>query len=587
MKSAGPTQKALEAHRAGDVDRAERMYEDILRKNPKDVQARRFLGVLYRQRGRLAEAERELRRALAQMPGSAELHGEIGLTVGQMGRHGEAESMFLQALKLDPKSVEAYIHLGQLYAAQFNTERAVWAFRNAVRLNPGNAEAHGQLGQAYMNHGISTKAVEHLKIARQGQPDKPETLNALALALRMSGDLDGAIKAYEDVLRMRPGNVWPIAGLAEIYESMKEYERVVALIDPEIARGTPNPHIAAVFARISKRIGRQQQAVELLRRQIANPNMQKKYRSMLAMSLGQVLEDLGEYDDAFGAYKLGKDLYEVKFDAAKYHAILNEMIDAFSPEKFARMPRGSDRTDLPVFIVGMPRSGTSLVEQILSSHPSVHGAGELPDIISLAERMHRVLGVKTLYPGCMEQVTQERMDEFARAYLEHVRTLGGEHVTRVTDKMPHNFSHVGLIAAMFPGARVIHCLRNPIDVCLSCYTTQLSPVHTYATRLDWLAAAYREYRRLMDHWKVIIDIPYTEAVYEEMVENQDAQTRRLVDFVGLPFDERTLKFYESDRVVNTASVDQARKPIYKSSVARWKRFEKHLKPLIDGLEGLR
>lgn len=580
------TQKALEIHRAGDVSRAERMYEQILQRNPKDGQARRYLGVLYRQTGRPLESERELRRVMRQSPASAEICGELALTLGQMGRLGEAEQLLLQAIKIDPKSMEPYFHLGKLYAAQFNTERAVWAFRHAVRLAPQNAEAHAQLGQAYMNHGISTRAVEHLKIARAGQPNKPELLNNLALAQRLHGDLDAAIATYEEVLRLRPGNPWSMAGLAEIHESRRDYDRVVAIIDPELKKPDVNPHVASVFGRISKRIGRQEEAADLLRKLVAQPSMPKQFRSLLAMSLGQVLEDLGEYDEAFAAYKLGNDLYEGKFDQSKYHAILDEMIDTFSAERFKVLPRGSDRTDLPVFIVGMPRSGTSLVEQIMASHPSVFGAGELPDIISMAGRMQTTLGVKALYPRCLVDVTQQQIDGLARPYLEHIRSLGGEHALRVTDKMPHNFAHLGLIALLFPGSRVIHCRRNPIDVCLSCYTTQLSPVHTYATRLEWLAGAYREYRRLMEHWESILDIPYTQVVYEEMVADQEAQTRRLVDFIGLPFDERCLSFHESARVINTASVDQARKPIYKSSVARWKKFEKHLGPLIEGLGGL-
>ena len=229
----------------------------------------------------------------------------------------------------------------------------------------------------------------------------------------------------------------------------------------------------------------------------------------------------------------------------------------------------------------MPRSGTSLVEQVLSSHPDCYGAGELLTLSQIAMEMGHRLGGR--WPTALANLTPEVANEFSGRYLDHINTLAPD-AKRVVDKLPHNFKYIGLMSVLFPGARVIHCIRNPLDVCVSNYGTQLSPIHTWRPRLETLAHAYNQYRSVMEHWRSEATIPILDVVYEDTIADVEKQARRIVDFVGLPWDEQCLKFYEHSRAVRTASTDQVRQPIYQSSKERWRRYEKHLGPLIEGLK---
>jgi hypothetical protein len=236
-----------------------------------------------------------------------------------------------------------------------------------------------------------------------------------------------------------------------------------------------------------------------------------------------------------------------------------------------------------VFIVGMVRSGTSLVEQILSSHPDVHGAGELPDIIQITNGLQDFLGASAPYPECLSLLKQEHLDALAQHYLEHLKQISPD-ARRVVDKMPGNFMHLGLIEMLFPEARVIHCMRDPVDTCLSAYFQDFSRSHPYAYDLSNLGAFYRAYLKVMAHWRKILRLPLFELQYEDLIANQEQVSRALIEFCGLEWDDRCLQFHETQRFVGTASYDQVNRPLYKQSVARWKRYERHLGPLLAALK---
>jgi len=247
------------------------------------------------------------------------------------------------------------------------------------------------------------------------------------------------------------------------------------------------------------------------------------------------------------------------------------------------MPRASVRSDRPVFIVGMPRSGTSLIEQILASHPQVFGAGELTDIVRLPLSLHTMLGTERKYPQCLSLLTQDRIDTFAQHYLDKLASLSPD-ASRVIDKMPGNFMHLGFIELLFPDARIIHCMRDPLDTCLSCYFQDFSRSHPYSYDLENLGAFYNEYRKIMQHWRSVLSIPMYEIQYEELVADQEMKSRELVEFCGLEWDERCLNFHETKRYVGTASYDQVRQPMYKKSAGRWKNYENRIDVLKKSLK---
>jgi Sulfotransferase family len=269
---------------------------------------------------------------------------------------------------------------------------------------------------------------------------------------------------------------------------------------------------------------------------------------------------------------------------------VDRIMETFSPSIMARLPRARHGSEVPVFIVGMPRSGTTLTEQILAAHPEVFGAGELPALQRVVGLVPAMTGKAAPWPECAARLGQGGVDTLAARYLSEVTRLAPG-AARITDKMPQNFLSLGLVALLFPEARVIHCTRDPVDTCLSCYFQGFTQGHGYAFDLATLGAYYRHYRRLMDHWNAVLDIPVIdmpvmEMRYEAMVADQEAESRRLVDFAGLDWDDACLRFFASDRLAHTASYDQVRRPVYKGSVGRWRRYAAHLGPLLAALGDL-
>jgi len=248
----------------------------------------------------------------------------------------------------------------------------------------------------------------------------------------------------------------------------------------------------------------------------------------------------------------------------------------------ASLPRASIRSERPLFITGMPRSGTTLVEQILSSHPDVHGAGELADIGEMAESLPARLGTQLQFPQCLSHVTTAHLDQLATGYLDTLERLSPD-ARRVTDKML-GFIYLGLIELVLPGARIIHCVRDPMDTCLSGYFQDFSRSHPYSYDLHNLGVYYRSYQKIMHNWKNVLSLPIMEVQYEDMVTNQEVTSRKVIDFCGLEWDERCLDFHKNERFVGTASYNQVRRPMYKTSLGRWKKYEQFLEPLKKALQ---
>jgi tetratricopeptide (TPR) repeat protein len=302
-------------------------------------------------------------------------------------------------------------------------------------------------------------------------------------------------------------------------------------------------------------------------------------RRSLHFALGKLYDSKKQYRKAFEHYRSGNELKHARYDPVEHVRKIDTIISTYSADMMAAMPRSGIRSERMVFVVGMPRSGTSLVEQVLSSHPDVFGAGELTYI----NQQTRTLDASAGYPQCVPKLTQQALTENARNYLERISELSPD-ALRVIDKMPGNFAYLGYIELLFPGARIIHCKRDPLDTCLSNYFQNFSSLLYYAYNLTNLGAFYKNYTRLMEHWQKAITLPMIEVQYEDMIADQEGGSRRIVEFCGLEWDEQCMNFHKADRYVATASYDQVRRPMYKSSVARWKNYEKYIGPLIDALK---
>ena len=310
-----------------------------------------------------------------------------------------------------------------------------------------------------------------------------------------------------------------------------------------------------------------------------------RQRFLLHFAAGRLLDRVGSYDEAFENYRIGNRLFGADFSCRDLANTVDKHVAVYNKEFMRRAPRASHGSQRPVFIVGMPRSGTTLVEQILSIHPEVYGAGELEDINWMAISLPKTLASSSSYPDCVPELTVDACDQLAAQYLDRLSALAPDAARLVTDKMPGNYFHLGLVVLLFPEARIIHCTRDPLDICLSCYFQSFIQAnnHQYAYNLEHLGCAYRQYQRLMNHWKHVLDVPFMDVSYEELVADQERVTRELLAFCGLPWDERCMRFYESKRNVVTASYDQVRRPLYSSSIGRWRHYEKHLEPLRRAL----
>jgi tetratricopeptide (TPR) repeat protein len=306
----------------------------------------------------------------------------------------------------------------------------------------------------------------------------------------------------------------------------------------------------------------------------------------LHFALGNCFADLGDYDQAFRHYLQGCKLKRatLKYEAGQMTRYFDSIMRVFDRDTLARLQGAGDPSSVPIFVLGMPRSGTTLTEQIIASHPLVHGAGELPDLLAIAKR--EIAGTGARFPDNIPTLDQSTLGAWAAEYVAGLCRRAPDAV-HVTDKMPGNFMALGLIHLMLPNAKIIHVNRNPVDTCLSCFTKLFSHGHAYSYDLAELGRFYSDYARLMAHWRQVLpEGAFLEIRYEDLVTEYEAQARRLITYCGLEWNDACLKSHENKRSVRTASVMQVRQPIYTSSVERWRKYEPYLKPLLDELGDL-
>jgi tetratricopeptide (TPR) repeat protein len=445
-----------------------------------------------------------------------------------------------------------------------------------------NAQAHNMLGLIHLERGDDASAEKYFIKAVEIDPRAVEPHCNLGFLATRRLRFDAAMAHYRNALALAPDHLDALAGEAALLERQGDVEQAYARVRAWVDQGTTHPHLLVTFAQISPKVRRERDAVQLMERALLRPGLNLNQRIDLHFGLGKLYDRLGEYDAAFDHYRRGNEIRPGEFDAARFALIVDQIIEAYSEAFLARAPHASNDSPAPVFIVGMSRSGTSLVEQILASHPSVHGAGELLHIREISASLMARIGMGLSVPQAMERVTSAILDELAQPHLDRLHQMSSG-ALRVTDKMPSNHLSLGLIALLFPGARIIHTKRHPLDSCLSCYFQNFTGGHDYTLKLSDLGAYYVQYQRLMAHWRKVLRLPLLEIQYEDMVTDMERHARTLVEFCGLPWDHRCLRFYENKRTVKTASYDQVREPIYSRSTGRWRHYEKHLGPLIEAL----
>ena len=300
------------------------------------------------------------------------------------------------------------------------------------------------------------------------------------------------------------------------------------------------------------------------------------------MNSGRLYDKCGNYERAFECYREGNDLKRAHYEPATVERDVTARLEVFR-DGISQFPSSANESELPVFIIGMPRSGTSLVEQMLASHPEIHGAGELLEIGRVTKTFPDLSGQGRRWPRILEAADAATMTQIADRHLEMLRGLNPD-AARITDKMPYNFYEVPLIRLLFPRARIIHCVRNAVDTCLSCYFQNFPASNGWPFDLKLIGFFYNQYRRIMRHWQETLGLPIMDVNYEELARDPEPSVRGMLEYCGMAWNEQCLRFHESDRVVNTASYRQVRRPVYTGSIERWRNYEQFLTPLLEELE---
>ncbi len=569
------------------LDEAITAFRETLRLDPNLTEAHYNLGLSLCSQDKLDEAARCLEEAVRLKGDYAEAHKDLATLHLKRNRPDLAAASFEHYARLNPENVDAQLAAGDALAHLERYDNAQKYYRRAVEISSDRADIHIKLGIALQEHDTgrgNQEAEACFRKALDLDPNSSAASMHLGTCLQSRGRLDEAQTCVERALALEPRHDDARARLVRILEHKGDYAGAQAALRPLLEKGIMHVTAALAYATLSRHIDRREEAIAALESALnTSSNMPFRNRMDAHFTLGKLYEEIKDYENAFRHYETANTLSPERYDSEANERFFAELMDCFGAEKQARRPRASNRSRLPVFIVGMPRSGTTLVEQILSSHPLVHGAGELNDLHEIAESLPETLGTKLPYPGCVDALTRKHMDSIAQRHLERLgRMANGK--ARVTDKMPHNFLGLGLIDLLFPEARVIHCTRDPLDTCLSIYFLHFNKHHAYSHNLEQMGLYYRQYQRLMAHWKTVLRAPMLEVNYETLVNDPEPTIRNLVEFAGLEWNERCLRFHESKRAVTTLSYDQVRRPLYKKSIARWKHYERHLGPLIAALQ---
>lgn len=537
---------ATALRKKGDLLGAEQQYRNALKHNPDEINAGNNLISLFLETDQSTAALELATSRLKKYPKDAELHRSIGRAFLQLENLDAAERAFRNALALKPDHAEAMLGLSEIFGKKKQDALAFEYAQKAAQIDPTSAFAHQQMGQCQADLGNVSQAFEYLKKSLTLDPNFVPALVSRGSLHMENGDLELANLDFARVAELKPESVEYLFASVRI-ETIKPN-------DPRIAQ------------------------LENLAAQV------QKFRPAKAIAvhyaLAKCYEDIAAYDEAFAQYALGAKAKRatITYDAAAYDEKIDAIIDLFDATILSKLRLAANPSVQPIFVLGMPRSGTTLIESLIASHPHVFGAGELNNL----QRLFRV--------DTPDHITQLRAflngpsSEIAQQIAKYITELDAHAsgFAHITDKMPSNFMLLGLISAVLPNAKIIHVSRDAMDTCLSCFTRLFERSQYQSYDLQELGRYYNGYAKLMRHWQSVLpEQSFYTISYESLVNDPEAQARALIDYCGLPWDDACLSFHSAKRRVRTASVTQVRQPMYSTSVAKWKHYEKQLAPLVQ------
>ncbi len=483
-------------------------------------------------------------------------------------------------------TMQQFMQQIQQHLTSGRPEQALKMAQGALRSHPDQPQLRHVLAAVYAALGRNELARQTFAQVLEQAPNQVQVMVDYAMSCRHDLLFEEAHEMLDRALTVQPDNPQVLAFKADLYFLDARYEEAADYLrEPLAATPQPHPGLLLSYAKVCAASRRRAEARGALDRCLAVPNLAPPMRADALFRLARLQDAEGEYEAALETAKQANDLRGVRFDRKVFQGLVDETIKAWSDEAIGNLPQASDLgSERAVFILGMPRSGTSLIEQILASHPAVYGGGELPDIGLIARKLQGMFAFDPPLLSNLGQLTAANVKGASQSYLGRLKLVNAE-AMYVTDKMPMNFLHLGLISRIVPRARIIHCRRNAVDTCISCYFRNFSGSVPFAYNLANLGHFHRQYERLMAHWQEVLDLQIHEVVYEEVVADVEGESRRLLEFLDLEWDDGCLKFYESGRPTMTSSADQVRRPVYQTSLNRRGNYDALVGELTAALGG--
>lgn len=544
--------KAQKLIASGKLSRAESLCTKLIKQDPHQIDALHLLGIIALNRQQFDKAVQLFSQLLKIRPDHAINHYNLGLAYHSSGKNVLAVQHLKKATELQPNMAVAYKDLCAALKDTNDFEQAVSAGRKAISLTPQDPSANYNLAVALHEWRDFEESFKYYQITDKLTPDKPAILFKLGQVYQGRGEIENARACFRRVIELYP----------KVIESHRELMRLTKYQDPD------HEDIRRVKA-LEKEAW-----------------LSDDERTAIYFTLSKAYQDCSLFDDAFNYAQKGNTIQDKlhQFNPDEFADYISALINSFTPERISELSKLGNTCNTPIFIVGTPRSGTTLIEQILCCHQDVFGAGELSWVARCINALPGYLESSSDYPACTVDMTEKAAADLASKYLRYLNSLAsGE--PRITDKMPGNFLHLGFIHTLFPNAKIIHCQREPRDACISMFLEYFPSGVSHSYDLYKLGAYYSQYLRLMEHWRSVLpEGVMLELEYESMVQNQETETHRLLDFLDLEWDESCLAFHKKKRRVFTASHLQVTKPLYSSSVQRWKIYKKYLQPLEDGFK---
>jgi len=568
------------AHEQKEFETAVERYQHVLEIIPNHAESHFYLAVVLEELGRTESAIGHYNKTVSIAVDNVAAHSRLADACSTLQRWGEAIKAYRQVLLVHADDVGTMMKLGQAYSEARLIPESIQVYEQALALAPDNALISRRLGASQLIMGQVKKAIGCFERALSLRPDYFAAQIDLALALRQSGRAEEALVLLGAAIELKPDHEEAHINLALTLKQLGRTEAAIEQLKQFLAI---RPACGRAYYHLSV-IKPGQKAIPLVKNLVSDPELPNGDAIYCHFALGNFFDNGNFFDQAFEHFHKANSLQRETFsyDAGENTHYVDSLIRVYSNDFMRdKSPFGS-ASQLPVFIVGMPRSGTSLTEQILSSHSLVHGAGEIracPAInYSIAEQLNYVRPD----PECMPLIDAEMIEEHSARYVQELSFLCTT-AERITDKEPGNFFRIGLIKSLFPNARIIHCRRNPLDTCTSIFFHCFTALQC-SFELTELGQFYRDYQRLMSHWENLFPGEIFTLQYEELVADQERVSKRLIDYLGLEWDEKCLDFHNNERNVVSPSNLQIRQPMYENSINRWKRYEKHLQPLIGVLQ---